>query len=250
MLLVDTRAGSNELVGPLAQAGLPVEETILEFGDVAFLGRGEHGADLMIGIEHKKLADLVQSLQSDRLAGHQLPGMLDTYQRPYLLIEGEWDHDAAGRVVVPKFRGRAFPLKGAPPAVELLKRVLTLETRGGLRVHWSVNQKATVRYISALYRFWTDKDLDQHKSHLAIHSPDLDRALRTPVSDFRVGLVGFCRGVGFAMSKAIEDVCNGKLEALMAMTAEEIAEIKVAHGSGESRRIGLSRARKIKESLK
>ena len=90
MILVDTRAGSNELIEPLLKAGLPVEEATLEFGDLAFLGRGEGGKKLTIGIEHKKMGDLVQSMTGGRLAGHQLPGMLGMYDRCWLIAEGDW----------------------------------------------------------------------------------------------------------------------------------------------------------------
>lgn len=187
MIHVDNRAGSHDLVLPLRKAGLPVEETTLQFGDVFFVGRGEGGAPVAIGIEHKKLPDLVQSLTSDRLAGHQLPGTVQLFDRSYLIIEGEWDHDVEGRVIVPRrgFKSNYQLLKGAPFAAVLEQRVINLATRGGVTVRWTRNQKETVRYVSALYRYWCDRDLDAHKSHLAIHAPDLDRALLAPVSDER-----------------------------------------------------------------
>lgn len=206
MILVDSRAGSCELVAPLAAAGLPVEETTLEFGDVAFMGRGIGGAEVFIGIEHKKLGDLVQSLASDRLAGHQLPGMVETYDRPHLIIEGDWHVNSGGRVVQTKWRGRApvfAPMKGAPPALELEKRIITLATRGGLTVRWTKDQKTSVRYIHALYRFWTDHDLDEHKSHLAIHAPDFDSSVTAPVSLLRV-MAAQLPGVGYQKSAAVE----------------------------------------------
>ena len=187
MILVDPRAGSKELIGPLLAVGLPVEATHLDFGDIAFLGRGEAGKQVFIGLEHKKLADLVGSLNSDRLAGHQLRGMVDTYDRHYLIIEGEWDTDETGAVVVPTPFRHLQRLKGAPPASVLEARVWTLEHRGGLRTRWTRNQKETIRHVSTLYRQWTDRDLDQHSSHLAIHAPDLDRALKTPLTLKRQG---------------------------------------------------------------
>ena len=58
-MLVDRRAGSKELVKPLRKKGLEVVETELEFGDVSFVGKGNGGADVHIGIEYKRLSDLV-----------------------------------------------------------------------------------------------------------------------------------------------------------------------------------------------
>ena len=218
MILVDPRAGSKELIGPLLAAGLPVEATHLDFGDIAFLGRGEAGKQVFIGLEHKKLADLVGSLNSARLAGHQLRGMVDTYDRPHLIIEGEWDHDATGRVIVRGPLGFA-PLKGAPFATELEKRIITLETRGGLRVRWTRTQKETVRYVSALYRWWTDRDLDSHTSHLAVHSPDLDRALKTPLT-LKRQVAAMLPGIGFQKSEAVDKHFASIWEMFNAATVE------------------------------
>jgi ERCC4-type nuclease len=77
MLLVDSRAGSRDLVKPLAKVlGTDnVEETTLDFGDVAFTGRGPNNTPLDIGIEHKQVADIVACCRDGRFAGHQLPGM-------------------------------------------------------------------------------------------------------------------------------------------------------------------------------
>ncbi len=255
MILVDHRAGSCELLAPLTDMGIPAESTELEFGDLAFLGRGEGGAPTMIGLEHKKLPDLVQSLKSDRLAGHQLIGMLNTYERPYLIIEGDWSVDTNGRVVV--WRGRKLlPLQGCPPAQELLKRVFTLETRGGLRVYWSRNRDSTIQYVMALYRYWSDRDLDSHKSHLAIHAPDLDRTLRIPISDFRKGLNGLCPGIGLQFSRAIEqrvfdDVKGeGSMRQLMALGEQALADISIVSDKGRTQRFGAARAKKLLAALR
>lgn len=257
MLLVDPRAGSCELVAPLTAAGLPVEQTVLDYGDLAFMGRGVGGAEVWIGVEHKRLSDLVQSLTTDRLTGHQLPGLVTTYDRAYLVIEGEWDTDGAGRVVAPgKWRGRWSPVKGCPPASVLEQRVLTLETRGGLRVRWTPSQRASVRYVTALYRFWTDRDLDKHRSHLAIHAPDLDPKLKEEVSDFRKGLNGLVPGIGLAMSRAIEQrVWNpkthqGSMRKLLLLTETELAGIVVPDDKGKQRRVGPARAKRILDALR
>ncbi len=220
MILIDPRAGSNELTAPLTLAGLPCIETTLEFGDLAFIGRGEQGVQVNIGIEHKKLPDLVQSLTDDRLAGHQAPGMLITYDRSYLIIEGEWDVDSGGNVVVPtRIKGRATRLKGCPPASILQQRVLTLEHRAGLRVRWTRSQQETIRYVSALYRFWTDRDLDEHRSHLALHAPDLDRAVLAPVSDKR-RIAAMLPGVGVQKSEAVDRHFQSMEEMVCADTSE------------------------------
>lgn len=256
VLIVDTRAGSCDLIAPLRAAGLPVQEGVLDFGDLAFMGRGVRGADVFIGIEHKKLPDLIQSLTSDRLTGHQLPGLLAAYDRAYLVIEGEWD-DVNGRITMPSaFRRRSTPVKGAPNAIVLEQRVITLETRGGLRVRWTPNQRASVRHLTALYRFWTDRALDAHKSHLAIHAPDLDPKLREPISDFRKGLNGAVPGIGLALSRALEEVAfdpdkgEGSWQRLLALDVADLAAVSVVDDRGIARKLGPARAARIQERLR
>lgn len=249
MILVDSRAGSQDFLKPLAKMGLPVESTTLEYGDFAFLGRGEGGASLYIGIEHKRVSDLVQSLSSGRLQGHQLRGMLDTYDRPWLLIEGDWTHDEQGRVSMFAAKGKRRALRGAPPAVELEKRILTLETRGGLRVRHTATRRDSLRFLCALYYFWTDKALDEHRSHLAVYAPDLDRALALPISDFR-RIVSQIPGIGYRTSAAVEAHFQGSFRRMMFAGVEEWAEIKTVGDNGKERRLGAARAKQILEVLK
>lgn len=88
MLTVDPREGSNNLVEPLSMMGVPVRRETLEYGDVAFVGRGPSESSLPVGIEYKSVSDLLTSWQDGRLLGHQLPGMLNCYTINYLLVEG------------------------------------------------------------------------------------------------------------------------------------------------------------------
>lgn len=246
-MYIDERAGSKDLISPLTDLGLPVKGDFLEFGDIAFVGRGEKGASVSIGIEHKKLNDLVQSLNTDRLAGHQLPGLVINYDRAWLIVEGDWNHDQQGRTTMWKGRGARRPVKGAPLAVELEKRLLTLETRGGVRVRICPTRRDTLRFLVAMYRFWTDKALDEHKSHLAIHNPDIDPKLREDVSDFRAILARW-PGIGYKLSAAFEDYYEtfaAFAEAITGADVNGMADILTVDDKGKARRLGEARALKI-----
>lgn len=249
MILVDSRAGSDELLKPLLKLGLPAEETLLDYGDIAFLGKGEGGKQLFIGVEHKRVSDLVQSLSTGRLAGHQLPGMVQTYDRIWLIIEGEWQADEHGSVTMWRGgRGRRGKVRGSPPAVELEKRILGLEIRGGIHVRHCPTRADTVRFLFALYRWWTDKDLDAHRSHLAIHAPDMDRGLAIPISDFRA-IVAQVPGIGLARSQAVEVAFGGSFRRMMLATPQQWADIRTVDRNGKSKRLGESTAQKILEAL-
>src|SRR5690606_18267558 len=114
-------------------------------------------------------------------------------------------------------------------------------------------QKATVRWVTALYRFFTDKNLDQHKSHLAIHSPDLDRALKSPASEFVRCLVALVPGLGVLAAAAIEKVVmnpetkQGSLRKLMFLSEQDLAAVEVVNSKGGRKRLGPARAKKVME---
>src|SRR6185436_1239721 len=118
-MLIDPRAGSADLVEPMKTLGIPVKVETLNSGDIAFTGRGEGGKPISIGVEHKKLNDYLASMKG-RMQGRQLTEMLKDYDRRYLIIEGEFEHDGQGRLL--RRAGRAFwkPIPGAPPAAEVL----------------------------------------------------------------------------------------------------------------------------------
>jgi len=89
MLLLDQRIGSVELHPHLQTPHTTCE---LEYGDAVILGRvGDR--DVTIGVERKVLLDLIKSIESGRLAAHQLPGMGEQYDRSYLIVEGKWGID-------------------------------------------------------------------------------------------------------------------------------------------------------------
>lgn len=90
MLSVDNRAGSAPLIPMLRKLGLEIESVILDSGDISFLGFAHGGAPVSVGIECKTLGDCLSCVTSGRLAGSQLPKMLQSYDHLYLLIQGEW----------------------------------------------------------------------------------------------------------------------------------------------------------------
>ena len=99
MISVDDRIGSIELIPILQSAAQtlcsakhkvipPVTSTRLVAGDVCFDGNGQGGKRIAVGIERKRLRDMINSIRTGRYAGSQLPTMLDLYDDCYLIIEG------------------------------------------------------------------------------------------------------------------------------------------------------------------
>jgi ERCC4-type nuclease len=242
LLLIDRRVGSKDLLKPLKSAGLDAEIVELEFADVAFSGKGAKGASVDIGIELKTLTDLVGSLRSGRLAGHQLPGLRAHYEHAWLVVEGLWRTNETGHVTTYQGKTRGWvPLHGKMSSSELEKQVLTLELCGGLHARYTNARADTVRFICNLYRWWTDIALDHHTSHLAIH----DQPTLVPISAYRQA---FCKlpGVGVKASKAVAEHFGNSMRKASEATLDEWANIKVHDEStGKSRRLGESIAERI-----
>jgi hypothetical protein len=92
MILIDTGNGSSSLLQypPLSTLGipciLPSPPNSSTRTDVSFTGNGPSGSTLRIGIEVKKLTELVGALDTGRLQATQLPGLMALYDIRWLLI--------------------------------------------------------------------------------------------------------------------------------------------------------------------
>lgn len=189
MILVDPQGPKGAfLLKPLLDAGLPAQQADppLHAGDLAFTGRGANGTTVTVGIEFKRLdsssTDLIQSLRSGRLSGEQLPKM-QSYDERWLLIEGQWRHNDKGLITVYKGKFRGWqPAPGKMFASELENRLLTAHRLGGLNVRHCNTRADSIRFITALYRWWNDRALDQHRSHLAVYDAPTFRAISDSVA--------------------------------------------------------------------
>lgn len=89
MILVDSRIGSKELLPFIRRAGVLCELGSLEFGDAAFEGNGPSGK-IMVGVERKRLHDMLNCIDDHRYTGHQKIGMARMYAKSFLVVEGSW----------------------------------------------------------------------------------------------------------------------------------------------------------------
>lgn len=229
MLLVDERIGSKDLLTPLQMFGVPAALAHLEFADFAFIGRGIEGADVSVGIELKETRDLIGSLQSSRFTGHQLPGLVRTYDRVWLLTEGIWRAGAGGIFEVMAGGWRAVRGTGARSLMlnDIESWILTQTIRGGIGYWHSSTRHDTIRFISVLYHWWTDKSLDEHRSHQAIYRPPPDRAMMVEPSTFQQ-MVSCIPGVGWEKSGAIED----QGYSMVTLCAADVLQLRRIDGIG------------------
>lgn len=250
MIWVDYREGSKQLIEPLRKLGLPVEKTVLEFGDIAFIGKGPSNTAVTIGVEFKTVSELVQSLRTERLQGHQLPGMRGTSEQPgpydyvWLLVEGEVLFDGQGRLLRRAGRRNKRPLGGGMGVAEFHKRLLGLTLRGGLFPVITASRAETLRWLEALYRTWTDTAWDDHTSHLGIYQA----APLLPVSETCAAMAAW-PGVGYKVARAAE-VAFGSVASAVDTPVRMWAELKTVDSHGKTRKVGLKTAARIVNFLR
>jgi len=242
MIFVDNRAGSCELIEPLRALGLDVDATRLTVGDLMFAGHDGHD----IGIEYKKLPELIQSIRDGRLVDTQASQMLGergAYDYAWLLVEGEWIANKAGIVCAPCWRGKRKswePVKGKMNASEMTKRLLTLEVLGGLHVRFTSDRRSSVGFIRDLYRWFVDKSLADHTTLLSAHTS----SGFLPISDFRAVVKDRFPGIGLRASLAVERRFEGSLQRACNAGVAEWAGIEVSTKTG-SKRLGSKVAERI-----
>lgn len=240
MLLLDPRTGSGDLAPHLRALGLPTELVQLEYGDCAFMGTGVGGAPMLVGVEIKKLSDILQCIETGRFSGHQLPGLVATYDYAVLLIEGIYranPHDGILQIMQGKeWRAASFGRRSWMYR-DFVKFLLTQAIRGGITVWQTSSREETARYISALYGWWQD-GIESHESHLA-----MDRTLQLSLKgqamkEQGVSLlaervnVPFIRrvaaelpGVGVEKSQRVVEHFEGSLTRMMCAGEKEWQEI-------------------------
>lgn len=169
MIIIDNRIGSKDLLKyfptNLAELGT------LDFGDAMFFGNGPNGP-ITIAIERKVVSDFISSMTSGRLVGHQLPGLLSTYNYIWIILEGIWRTSPTDGLIQMytksgwqdyKFDHRFHKM------ATIIKYLLTLTIQSNVRLWFTTSPKETVHFITSLYRWWTDKEYEDHQALMQEH---------------------------------------------------------------------------------
>lgn len=235
MIVVDPRRGSGELVPILRNRfRLPAEEQHLDFGDIAFAGHGPKGWQ-DVGIEVKKLPDLLGSLDDHRLIGHQLRGMHLTYEEVWLAVIGEWAADKEGYLTVPR-TSRSGKRQWVRPANQVLLhalegRLLTLQIKGGVRFVRHNTPYQLCRWVGVMYHWWQKRWQDHHSLDVFYAPPPDDRRiLRRPLTQVRLWAKEL-PGIEWTLSERVE----GRFRSALAMANATPAEWAGIPGIGKAK---------------
>jgi ERCC4-type nuclease len=227
-IYVDNRVGSKELISHISNT---TQLTRLEYGDVFWLGHGPDGP-CTVCVERKTIGDLVSSIDSGRLSGHQLLGMLNSYDYVYLLVEGIW-HSGDEGILERYVRGRWRPLvygNRQYMAREVENYLNTLAVTCGVHVWRTQTIGDTGSWIDHTHSWWS-KPWDHHQSHrqFRVDVPPSQGALLRRPSLLRRCLKEF-DGVGWGKSKDLAARYHNLYE--FAMEVQE-AELRKVPGIGK-----------------
>ena len=170
MLLIDRREEGSDLVAKVRRLGCDAEYVHLDAGDCCFEGWGEDEAGQakrqMIGLERKRLSDLVNCMRDRRLSGAQLRRMRECYDFSMVVVEDVWRPGENGEIVT--FRGglwRTFYTGKSPVAYrQVLAYLTTLELVGGVTIRRSSGVDETACQYAALWHWFNGKKWREHNS--------------------------------------------------------------------------------------
>ena len=228
MIYIDKRVGSAE-IAPYVNTQHKL--ATLKYGDMAFLGYGAKKDVVAVGVERKTIHDLVSSMVSGRLSGHQLIGMLESYDYSYLLVEGLWrPHKTDGILEVWSKGGFKALAHGSRRymAKEIWNYLNTITLTCGVTIIQTSLPHHTGKWLDATYHWWQKpwgKHRSQHQAHIV--DPPAKAYLRRP------GIV--CRvakeipGVGWEKAEALAKHYPTVLDLIL--TDEE--ELRVVAGIGK-----------------
>lgn len=228
-IYIDDRTGSKEL-DPLIPTGIPHKLTRLDYADMSFLGKGADGLPLSIGVERKTIGDLVSSINDGRLSGHQLHGLLSSYNVIYILVEGLWRPCPVTGVLEHFRRGKWQPLSYRGSKTVMARYVNnylnTLVVMCGVHVWQTGTIKQSAQWLVDTYSWW-GKDWDKHKAHKQYQTATMACGKRA-IDNRRGGAVEFSKpglvqrvakefkGVGFDRSQAVADHFGSVFEFVLA----------------------------------
>lgn len=224
-LHVDYRKGSGELIPLLESMAVPTFKDTLPSGDFSFTGNGPKGL-CMVGVERKRIKDMLDCMQDSRFVGLQLPRMIEHYDFRYLIVEGIVRPQPETGVLEEHRAGqwREVCLGRQRFNWEALDKFLTTLEHAPIKIRRVGSPHGTAETVTSLYHWWTGKLWHEHKSLSGLYSAAYPTIPLTEKDDWVRAVAKELPGIGPEKSlwasrrwKSIED--------MVLATAEEWAEL-------------------------
>lgn len=226
MITVDNRTGSIELADTIKAMHVEVEVKHLDYADFRFDGIGPKGP-CSVGIERKKVHDVLCCIETGRFSAHQLPGLIETYDYAYLIVEGSYSVDTTTLALIDPqgATGHGRPYRLGPTRTILYRQLdnylNSIATQSSCRIKTSRNPAETIMQIVDLYH-WFQKDWNQHQSLKVLRKEPAKFSFFTP--SVRQLVASCLPGIGYEKSMHVAQRFRTITEMVLA-TAKEWAEI-------------------------
>lgn len=215
---------------PYVQAlKVKAEKSQLPYGDACWEGNGPKGR-IAIGVERKRLSDILNCIDDARYSAHQKPGMKQLYGVNILIIEGVWKPDSATGYLmecVSSLTWRPYRYRSQMTRYSKLFRYLLSVQLTGTIVIITRDIEHTAFNIVEMYHYF-QKKWEDHTSLLEVQKiaiPDMNSRpslVRRWASDLD--------GIGVKMSQDAEKLFKTPIALA---TADEIQWMKIkgiSHG--------------------
>lgn len=218
MILIDPAVGSKEYLPlfPKGRAAIGKQQ----HADFIFIGNTSPQGKGLIGVELKKLStgDFFTSFTSNRLTGFQLPRMAETFQKSYLLIEGNYkcDKGSGDLLIYRKYGWIRQQLKNTCWRYDGFMNALeSLSQFGGIQVRFTKSPYETMRWLLGLEGYWS-KAFESHSAFQGVYT-GAERTLTGHRANFGRKTLTMLPGVKWGLSgKIYNHFCkNGRCRDIM-----------------------------------
>lgn len=182
------------------------EPRTLHAGDFCFTGNGPDGDPILIGVERKRMRDMVNSIRGGRLSGEQIPKLM-SYDRAYIILESQWKTDWTTGQLMERWGRQWQPVmsgtKQIMTGLELESFLNDIRDHTPIQVICTEDEYQTVEAVLSLVHSWS-KPWDKRHHHVDIHRPEKFASFEKASTIRRVL---YCLdGVGWEKSQAAEQV--------------------------------------------
>lgn len=184
----------------------------LAAGDFYFAGNGPKGPCL-VGIERKRLRDMLNSLRTQRFVGEQIPKLIDYYEYVYLVVEGIYRTNWSNGLLEQR-RGKEWVAVEAGNESHFLglelDSFLNSLSLSQVKIKQTKDERETIEWLVSLHHSF-NKPWSEHGHKLSgIHTPP-EYALVGKASTVRRVAYTLTK-VGWERSGAVEQTFNSVIE--------------------------------------
>lgn len=176
----------------------------LTAGDFCFAGEGPKGPCL-VGIERKRIKDMLSSLRLGRLVGEQLPKLLDHYEYTFLVLEGTFRTNWYSGLLEDKYGKDYSPVlvgKSNFMGLELESALTSILACTPIRYIRTRTPKETVEWLISINHAFSKPWDQQLAKVIAIHQPEQYATIGKASTIRRIGYA--LSGLGWERSGALE----------------------------------------------